>query len=713
MKLVSILYGTLSILIVCLLLFTGCSGGDAPVYPQFSVGEISGPDRFYDNSFPAYSIEAYGDSSITYEWEVSPSGAGYFANAAVRFATFCPSPVSSDTPIEIRVSVKSAFQGSEIRRLNVSVCSTPVELSGELIVSEIIGAAQVAGCSWVTYGVETTGDTGITYQWSVDPAEAGTFTHPESRYTNFTAHSVDEPKSALINLVVDSDNFPPVARTLDITIVPGQEEPGGLSVNNITGPASATEYSTVSYSVIAQGDTGINYTWTVEPEHIGYFDSPESPSTNFTVNPIENEITHSLSAEIQVAVSSDNYGPVIKTRKIAVINDGQIVGWIDSPTVVLEQEEVTYSINVDPYFDPLVDYPFPLRWECDPIYAGTFVVAMGGVGDPDYFISSVYVPEVIFKASEVQYDTPAIISVFYEDEFVDSVDIMILDDYAKTPESHWYEPSGIIGPAEVVETYTDVFYFSVPDGDPDWHYNWSCVVIDDWGNGMPYFGPSPPPNPPGTLEPTLDENGLWTWQIVEFITDNMACETWVEITVDCPGGPHSFITAIRTIPQPCIYVSEIWPPLYWSEFDDGQPSPPINPEKPWFDMTFTTPWGEPVEIGNGDIVRLFVTVDSYFSSDFVRCSWETYPEGVVHFWGDMPFEQPTDIEAQWMDCGNKICDPEYPGLCGSHYYLPGGAMDIVAWVEITSHTSEEFDLWLTLESAWCNTAIRVMRFNEE
>jgi len=708
MSLVSRFSAVLSVAALCFALLPGCGGGDGPVFPELVVGQIKGPDRLNGGSFGTYSIEAQGDTSISYEWSVEPANAGCFANATSGRATFCPASVLSDAQVTIRVSVKSAYEGPESRSLEVVICRVEDDTGGKLIVSDIIGPATVTGGTWTTYGVEASGDTGIRCRWSVDPASVGTVTHPESRYTNFAATAVESERSASLRVEVASDNCEPVTKTLGIAIAPGKATPPGLAVGNITGPAAVIENSTVSYSVTAHGDTGIRYEWSVDPPERGHFDFMNEPSANFTASPLKSPMVKSVIADIIVTVTSDNSEPQVRTQRIAIHPTGPTVGWVEAPTIVEEDTVVTYAIDTDAYLGILIDEPMTLRWECDPIYAGTFMVAMGSKAGGDYYITSTYTPDVLFRASEVQADTPAMISVFWKSQLLDSIDITILDMTNKPVDSHWYEQSAIVGPTQVIEATTDVFYYSVPDGDPDWHYNWSVSVVDDWDHNMPYFGQLPPPYP-GTLQPTRDENGEWTWQLMELIANNFDMETWLQLRVECPGGPHTFLVLLKTVEYPCLFVTEIFQARYWSGFDSLKPRPPEAPEEPWLDMTVFDLYGKD-QLREGDIVRLFVVIDSYRPDDFLKCSWETEPADVVHFWGDEPFE--FEQEEDWRDYGSKICDPQDLKHCGSRYYLPGGRMGIVGWVELTCHTNERFDVVLTVESFECNTAIRVRRFND-
>jgi hypothetical protein len=710
MKLVSLTTPLLSVLFICsLILLYGCAGGNGPVFPDLTVGQISGPDRLLDSTFPVYTLNIQGDAAVSCEWSVTPETAGYFANVAGHSAMLCPCQVTADKSITIKAVVRSDYRDDVTRTFDAVVCCTPAQPPGELTVSEIMGGQTVAGNSWVTYGVEVTGGSNVTYAWSVDPQSAGTITHPTSRYTNFAASMTDVERSAVIRVAVNSVNSEEVIRTMIITIVPPDEQTTGLSVGNIIGPGSMVEESTAPFSIVAQGDGGIEYQWSVDPPGAGTFDAPWSPSVNFTASPVNDEYTNSISAELRVVIRSDNHEPVTKSRRVAILETEQIVMWVDAPTEILENQVANYAIDLDPYYYPNIDPP-PYRWECDPIWAGTFMVAQGTDNEPDYYITSVYSTEAVFRAAEVQEDVTATISVFYYNEFIDSTEVLIMDDMGKPPDSHWYEPSGIAGPTQVIEAKEDVFYFKIQMGDPSWAYDWSVALVDDIDNGMPWMGQYAYP---GTLQPIRDEYDEWNWQTMEFIANNFEAREWLQIISEYEGGEETLLTCVRPVLYPCLFVTEIFPARWYSYYPSG-PFPPEEPQDPWFNQPQFNKYGkDPKVIRAGDIVRLFVWIDSYRPDDaLLRVSWETEPPGAVHFWGDGPYEL-ADREELWLETFDRIPDEEHPQLRGSHYYIQGGGLMILNWVEMTCRTDEQFDIVLTVESMVCDKAIRVMRFNRE
>ena len=705
---------------IFIIMTCGCSGGDGPVAPKLVVGSISGPGTFSESTFPTFILDASGDSGIVTDWKVTPESAGWFTSINPTRVMFSPAQVEADFSAEIRVTVKPSFGDLVTRTFDIVILNDASGTVTQLNVSEIIGSKTIPGGSWATYGVETSGDTGVKCSWSVEPPTAGTLTHPHSRYTNFATMGVSSDTPALLTVNVQSDNSGPVTKTLAVTIVPGTPVEPSLSVNNISGPTTVIENETASYVIAASGDTGIGYQWSVDPPDAGILSDPISPATDFTATPPDQLIVFPYHAKISVIVKSDHFGPAERTKDVSIVNIDPLISWIESPKMVIERTSETYIINAEPYFNPLQDDPMPLRWEVDPIYAGVFVKTNLNPGYEDYYISSAYTPEVLFQASEVPYDFPAEISVYYFEQqddgsmlkkLIDTVDITILNDYSKPETDHWATPSAIVGPTEIAETMTDVFYFGLPDLDPNFDYKWKLEVIDDWEKGMPYFGNNPNPYP-GTVQPTRGPDGKWNWHLVEVIPADFDMTTWLLLKAECPTGTESFILCVMPIIQPCIFTTEIWKPRPHSQYLDPELSAPTDPIEPDLEMPIFEPWGE-WTLKPGDVVRMFAFTNSYFGTDVLRIKWETEPPGAVHFIGDYPFIYPEEIEVQWTELGERICDPGFPTQCGSHYFMEGGGMMIVPWVEMKCMTDSTFDLVLTVESLECNTAIRVVRFNKQ
>lgn len=90
--------------------------------------------------------------------------------------------------------------------------------SVSLVVSAITGATVMADGTSEGYSVTATGDTGITYQWAVNPPSAGIITGGTTASCMFTAWPLDADTIVTLTVTVNADNSGPEISTLEITI---------------------------------------------------------------------------------------------------------------------------------------------------------------------------------------------------------------------------------------------------------------------------------------------------------------------------------------------------------------------------------------------------------------------------------------------------------------------------------------------------------------
>ena len=74
---------------------------------QLTVGEITGAIGLYEETCANYSIQASGDTGITYHWTCNPPSAGYFTLPNASNTDFCAYAVDLDTQVTLQVSVDS------------------------------------------------------------------------------------------------------------------------------------------------------------------------------------------------------------------------------------------------------------------------------------------------------------------------------------------------------------------------------------------------------------------------------------------------------------------------------------------------------------------------------------------------------------------------------------------------------------------------------
>ena len=78
-------------------------------------------------------------------------------------------------------------------------------------------------------------------------------------------------------------------------------------VGMINGPGEMDEGSSAQCRIKAYGDTGITYSWAVDPPSAGWFSPQNVAVTTFTAN----EVSDDLTAVIVVSVDSDHHSPVV------------------------------------------------------------------------------------------------------------------------------------------------------------------------------------------------------------------------------------------------------------------------------------------------------------------------------------------------------------------------------------------------------------------
>lgn len=167
----------------------------------------------------------------------------------------------------------------------------PPPPSERLTVGQISGPSSVDESSSASYGVIASGASGITFDWSVAPSSAGSFSDPTRALTNFTASQVEADTSATIKVVVAATGQSSVTRTKTVTVknvttgeytyaisgTVAKDTGGGLEGVVLTlapGTYSATTNSSGAYTI-----TGVpNGSYTLTPSKSGWTFSPPPPS---------------------------------------------------------------------------------------------------------------------------------------------------------------------------------------------------------------------------------------------------------------------------------------------------------------------------------------------------------------------------------------------------------------------------------------------------
>jgi len=285
--------------------YTGCPGGDSG---PLIVDQIMGMVYLYENQSEEYSISATGDTGIEYLWSIDPVSAGAFTGQETSSIIFQAGEVDEDTPVKIMVIVLSDNSDSEFRYTDITVRDGT---GTGLNVSAIHGPAIVEEFETVQYSVTASGDTGITWLWEVDPSTAGTWSNETEATASFTASSVEDTTTATIKVTVDSDNFDPVERTLELTITnnaPGWVQTWGGYYSDAQDIAMGTDGSIVVTGMYTQSidlDPGPGEDLHLSPNR-GCYVSKFTPPGDFNWG-----------------VSIDSSGEIFSNR-VAVDNDDNI-----------------------------------------------------------------------------------------------------------------------------------------------------------------------------------------------------------------------------------------------------------------------------------------------------------------------------------------------------------------------------------------------------
>jgi len=108
-------------LILAVIFFSGCNGSGN----LLMVRNITGPDSIIENSTVEFSVDATGDTGITYAWISNPVGTGTFGTPDSASTTFTAPEVDADLEIVIRVLLNSDNDGPVVRSIDVAIENSP------------------------------------------------------------------------------------------------------------------------------------------------------------------------------------------------------------------------------------------------------------------------------------------------------------------------------------------------------------------------------------------------------------------------------------------------------------------------------------------------------------------------------------------------------------------------------------------------------------
>ena len=187
------------------------------------VSEISGVDVINNGGFAQYSVNASGDTGITYAWSCVPESGGVFATPNANSTQFTAAQVSADTNVVIKVIVISDTCTSGVTKtLDVLISYTNCPYT----VSNIKGSDTIFGMQSGFYSitVQPYSVMGLTYNWTCDPPAAGYFLSNNARLIEFFANPVTEDTSINLELQVESDQCEPITREKQVTVQNEQQQ---------------------------------------------------------------------------------------------------------------------------------------------------------------------------------------------------------------------------------------------------------------------------------------------------------------------------------------------------------------------------------------------------------------------------------------------------------------------------------------------------------
>jgi len=176
-----------------------------------------------------------------------------------------------------------------------------------LVVADIQGPDSINEQANAVFTVDAEGDTGISYDWSVDKTAVCSIADPHLRSVSVQAADVASDTMVKITVSVTSENFPAIVRSKEITVlyVPGNEV-------QITGPNSMSEYSTEVFKIEIESGTISNVHWSTDPPDSGRFREVDEITVEFTAygTSVDSQVTIMASFERSANALEDIGFPV-------------------------------------------------------------------------------------------------------------------------------------------------------------------------------------------------------------------------------------------------------------------------------------------------------------------------------------------------------------------------------------------------------------------
>jgi len=258
---------------------------------------------------PGPSINCEADFDLTGTGQLSPPCLVYDLAGGLTSEIFVQTDILGGAVADYTTELLNVSEN--IDSGSVGQCDQDCQ---NLLVNSIIGPSEVDGGGAVEYSVTASGDTGITYMWSCDPANKGIFESYKTSDTIFHALEVSSSTEIQIKVIVKSDHCASgVEKSKTVTII---NSGCPYNVSEIKGPSMILEQHSKFYSVMVQPYSiqAIMFNWTVNPSDAGYFLSNNANIVEFFANAVtaESDIT------LKVDVDSDVCDRITREKQVTV-----------------------------------------------------------------------------------------------------------------------------------------------------------------------------------------------------------------------------------------------------------------------------------------------------------------------------------------------------------------------------------------------------------
>ncbi|GAA0817278.1 hypothetical protein GCM10009111_18320 [Colwellia asteriadis] len=218
----------------------------------------------------ASSTDPDANTTLSYQWSASPANAGSFNSPTIDSPTFTAANVTADTSVNITLVVSDG-ELSDSASTWVTVTDSTVGNSAPTAVVSASAANVVEGNSITLNGANSTdpdaNDT-LTYQWSVSPASAGSFSSSTAANPTFTAASVSADTIATVSLTVSDGTLSDTATN-------------AVTITNETTGTTVTPW-VAGQTVVSNGDVvSYNGSCFAAQNNPGTWETPTSTSTWF------------------------------------------------------------------------------------------------------------------------------------------------------------------------------------------------------------------------------------------------------------------------------------------------------------------------------------------------------------------------------------------------------------------------------------------------